>query len=193
MGDIENKIGRNIDFDKDSIQDGFLTSSGRFVDRKEAIDIASRARQLEPNLQINPDIGLIKENLKPMKVIDVEPSPLEGISDSPQWPKAFDELISTNLEEVKPSENVEDRGDYDIFDKFKYHPAFDELKKAAIGEIRKDTTSVLGHKLVREDTQRRIDEGADRTKLRKYGMKRNKELTNEASLARWKKWLEEGK
>lgn len=42
---------------------GFLTNTDRFVDRLEALEIASKANQLKPDERINESIGLYSENL----------------------------------------------------------------------------------------------------------------------------------
>lgn len=54
----------NPDWEYVGFEDGFLTSAGRFVDRKDAVAIADAAEQLRAGQRITQD-GLYTESLKP--------------------------------------------------------------------------------------------------------------------------------
>ena len=42
---------------------GFLTNANRFVDRKEALKIATEAKQLLHEIKLDPNVGLTSEDL----------------------------------------------------------------------------------------------------------------------------------
>ena len=42
---------------------GFITSTGRFVDREEALKIAIKSKQIEPDMETIRGNGLISENI----------------------------------------------------------------------------------------------------------------------------------
>lgn len=57
---------RTVTFGPDSVgehEQGFLTNANRFVDRKEAVEIAVKAGQVYRNMLINPNVGLFSEDI----------------------------------------------------------------------------------------------------------------------------------
>ena len=52
------------DWEYAGFEDGFVTSTGRFVDRKDAVEIANAAEQIRDGQRITKD-GLYTEFLKP--------------------------------------------------------------------------------------------------------------------------------
>lgn len=66
--DIMRSLGtlRSVTFGPDSVgehEQGFLTSTNRFVDRLEAVEIAVKQGQVYRNILINPNVGLFSEDI----------------------------------------------------------------------------------------------------------------------------------
>src|SRR6266702_3897032 len=130
----------------------------------------------------DPPGGIKELNIK--SPIRTETSPIDVGGDSeyydmvtadPQFPKFAmqPELANIDaLKDVPPSKNIENRGEYDIFDKFRQHPLFEEIvKQFREDPYTVDTKNPLSQALGVEDAKKRVDEAV----LRTYGMKQIKE------------------
>jgi hypothetical protein len=110
----------------------------------------------------------------PQKLIDLgeEQEGLFGDDDQlesmkKEMPGFFGKPVKTgDLGNVEPSKNIERRGDYDIFDKFRYHPLFDQIKRSL--DEKRGTDGKLSKDLGADDIDRVVKEAA----LRTYGRKR---------------------
>ncbi len=122
--------------------------------------------RMRPAPAAGPQVPISR--LSPQGVVDGEGGFMDNMDEEQAAPglvEAFAHIPVRDELLTEESKNIERRGDYDIFDKFRYHPLFDQIKR--LFDERHGTDNKLSKEAGAEDIDRVVKEAL----LRTYGRK----------------------